>query len=103
MGWLQRGPGEKALPEEITRSTPGRVFDPSEPVHASVAERDGRVVGLVHYLFHRSTTMLNPTCYPQDLFTLPSERGRGVARALIEAVYEHAKAAGSQRVSWNIS
>ena len=58
--------GEKACPEEITRSTTGRVFDPSEPVHASVAERDGRVVGLLHYLFHRSTTMLNPTCYPQE-------------------------------------
>ena len=37
----------------------------------------------------------------QDLFTLPSERGRGVGRALIEAVYRQAAAAGSKRVYWH--
>ena len=46
----------------------------------------GFLLGLVHYLFHRSTTRIEPTCYLQDLFTAPTARGRGVARALIEAV-----------------
>ncbi|HEY3743047.1 MAG TPA: GNAT family N-acetyltransferase [Bryobacteraceae bacterium] len=93
--------GATALPDEITRTTWKRFFDPSEPVFALVAEKDGAIAGLVHYLFHRSTIYLQPTCYLQDLFTLPSERGHGVGRSLIEAVYERAKAAGSKRVYWH--
>lgn len=90
-----------ALPDEVTQTTWKRFFDPSEPVFALVAEKDGAIVGIVHYLFHRSTSFLQPACYLQDLFTLPSERGHGVGRALIEAVCERAKAAGSKRVYWH--
>ncbi|NRF50439.1 GNAT family N-acetyltransferase, partial [Pseudomonas stutzeri] len=54
----------------------------------------------VHYLYHRSTTALGPNCYLQDLYTLPAARGRGVGRALIEAVYEQARAAHCGRVYW---
>lgn len=93
--------GKTALSSEITRATWLRFFDGYEPMHAFVAERDGRLLGLVHYLFHRSTTMLGPVCYLQDLFTLESERGKGVGRALILAVYDAAKAGGSTRVYWH--
>ncbi len=89
-----------ALPEAITQATWRRFFDPGEPVHALVAERGGRLVGLVHYLFHRSTTLLNDICYLQDLFTDETVRGGGIGRALIEAVYGEARAAGSERVYW---
>jgi len=92
---------ETALPHEITQATWQRFLDPNEPVFALVAERDGQIVGLVHYLFHGSTTLLQPTCYLQDLFTVPAERGRGIGRSLIEAVCERAKAAGSKRVYWH--
>jgi GNAT superfamily N-acetyltransferase len=92
--------GPTALAEEITRKTWHRFFDANEPVHALVAEHDGRLVGLVHYLFHRSTTLLGPTCYLQDLFTDAAQRGHGVGRALIAAVNERARAAGAQRVYW---
>src|SRR5689334_2992337 len=61
--------GPTALPAEITESTWRRFFDPNEPVYALVAELDGRLVGLAHYLFHRSTTQLTDVCYLQDLFT----------------------------------
>jgi GNAT superfamily N-acetyltransferase len=91
---------DTALPDEITQTTWKRFLDPNEPVFALVAEREGQIVGLAHYLFHRSTTQIPLTCYLQDLFTLPSQRGRGVGRSLIEAVYERAKAAGSKRVYW---
>jgi len=91
---------ERTVPPEITRVTWSRFFDASEPVHALVAERDGRLVGLVHYLFHRSTSLISPTCYLQDLFTTKEARGQGVGRALIESVYERARSAGSQRVYW---
>lgn len=92
--------GESALHPEITRVTWRRFFDANEPVFALVAESSGKVVGLAHYLFHRSTTRIELTCYLQDLFTAQSERGRGVGRALIHGVYERAKSAGSHRVYW---
>ena len=92
--------GETALPDEITQMTWARFFDSYEPIHAIVAEDEGRLVGLVHYLFHRSTISIAPTCYLQDLFTDASTRGKGIGRALINAVYEQAKLAGSSRVYW---
>jgi GNAT superfamily N-acetyltransferase len=91
---------ERTVPPEITRVTWSRFFDASEPVYALVAEKDGRLVGLVHYLFHRSTSLIDPTCYLQDLFTTKAARGQGVGRALIESVYERARSAGSLRVYW---
>ena len=59
-----------------------------------------RIVGIVHYIFHRSTWTTSDYCYLQDLFTAEEARGHGVGRALIEAVYEKAKAAGASRVYW---
>jgi GNAT superfamily N-acetyltransferase len=93
--------GETALRDEITRTTWARFFDAYEPVHALVAEQEGRLLGLVHYIFHRSTIALTTNCYLQDLFTLESARGQGVGRALIEEVYRRAQVAGSSRVYWH--
>jgi len=92
--------GPTALAREITQATWQRFFDAYEPVHALVAERNGQLVGLTHYLFHRSTTRIEPVCYLQDLFTLPSERGRGVGRQLIEGVCAHVKGVGAHRLYW---
>jgi len=91
---------DSRLPSEVTRTTWSRFFDAEEPVHALVAERAGAVVGIGHYLFHRSTTSISPVCYLQDLFTAESARGMGVARAIIAAIYERAKASGASRVYW---
>jgi GNAT superfamily N-acetyltransferase len=79
--------GPTALPAEVTDTTWKRFFDAREPVHALVAELDGRLVGLTHYLFHRSTTLIAPICYLQDLFTAPESRRTGVGRALGFIVY----------------
>ncbi len=92
--------GPTALPAEVTATTWQRFFAESEPVYALVAELDGSLIGLTHYLFHRSTTLLAPICYLQDLYTAPQRRRTGVGRALIEAVYRRAQAAGSPRVYW---
>ena len=92
--------GPTALPEEITSATWERFFKPDEPVRAFVAEHQGRIVGLTHYLFHRSTTRLRDVCYLQDLFTVEDLRGKGIGRQLILAVYEAARKAGCSRVYW---
>jgi GNAT superfamily N-acetyltransferase len=89
-----------ALPEATTQMTWSRFFDAYEPVHAMVAEVDGRLVGLAHYLFHRSTITIDPTCYLQDLFTAETARRKGVGRMLIEAVYAQARLAGVVNVYW---
>ena len=92
--------GPTALAENISEATWERFFAREEPVHALVAVQAGRVIGITHYLFHRSTTRLNDVCYLQDLFTAEEARGRGVGRQLIQAVYEAARASGSSRVYW---
>jgi GNAT superfamily N-acetyltransferase len=91
---------ETALPEHITRSTWSRFLDVAEPVHALVAESEGALVGLAHFLTHPSTIQIAPSCYLQDLYTVEAARGQGVGRALIEAVCEHARQLGMPRVYW---
>ena len=90
-----------ALPDAITSMTWSRFFDAYEPMQALVAEQGDELLGLTHFLFHRSTISLGPVCYLQDLFTVEAARGRGVGRALIEEVYRCAVDAGSSRVYWN--
>jgi GNAT superfamily N-acetyltransferase len=92
--------GETALPSAVTQMTWSRFFDAYEPMHALVAEEAGTLLGLVHFLYHRSTTDIGPICYLQDLFTAPEARGKGVGRALILRVYEHAGSAAAPEVYW---
>ena len=92
---------ETALSPDVTLMTWTRFFDAYEPVHGLVAEHDGQLLGLAHYLFHRNTISVAPTCYMQDLFTSEAARGKGVGRALISEVYEQARLAGAPRVYWH--
>lgn len=93
--------GTTALPEDIVQTTWARFFASDEPVHGLVATMAGRIAGLAHYLFHRSTILREPTCYMQDLFTADSCRGRGIGRALIARVCADAARAGCSRVYWH--
>jgi GNAT superfamily N-acetyltransferase len=88
------------LAPEVTDATWARLHDPAEPMHALGARLDGEMVGIVHFIFHRSTWTIGEYCYLQDLFTSEQARGRGVGSRLIEAVSERAKAAGASRVYW---
>lgn len=92
--------GDTALAADITAATWERFFDPYEPMFALVAEQDGDLLGLTHCLLHCSTTSLLPSLYLQDLFTTAEARGKGVGRALIEAVYDAARAQGLPRIYW---
>jgi GNAT superfamily N-acetyltransferase len=92
--------GVADMAPEITERSWARFFNAAEPVHAMVAQDGAQLLGLVHYIFHRNTWFLNDLCYLQDLFTAPAARGKGVARALIEAVYAQAALRGAKRVYW---
>lgn len=74
--------------------------DDARDFHALVAERDGALLGLAHYVFHPNLWRPEGVCYLQDLFAAPQARGQGVGRALIEAVYARADAAGVPAVYW---
>lgn len=88
------------LDAAVYECTWGRLLDTAEPVHGALAFADGEAVGLVHYIFHRSTWTVGDYCYLQDLFVAPAARGGGHGRALVAHVYAEAAAAGSSRVHW---
>ena len=91
---------ETALAEEVYDTTWARLHDPNEPMHLLGGYVGGRLQGIVHYLYHRSCWTVGDYCYLQDLFVAKEARGRGLGRALIEVVYDMARAAGASRVYW---
>ncbi|MGR3803468.1 GNAT family N-acetyltransferase [Marinibacterium profundimaris] len=92
---------ETELPEEIYDSSFARMLgDDPRDFHGMIAEQDGVPVGIVHYVFHRHGWKIENVCYLQDLYARPEARGTGVGRALIEAVYAAADAAGAPSVYW---
>src|SRR5687767_1323842 len=89
------------IPDDVTELTWRRLLDPEAPILGfCAAEPDGKLLGIVHYLFHPVTWAAGPRCYLEDLFTAPEARGRGVGKALIEAVYAAADARGADQVYW---
>ena len=103
--WLPLGLGYQAfyntsIPAETSALTWQRFLDPTEPMHAALAWQDGKAIGLVHWIFHRSCWTSGDYCYLQDLYVDQNIRGSGAGRALIEHVYAQAKAAGASRVHW---
>jgi GNAT superfamily N-acetyltransferase len=92
---------ETVLSPETTDTTWTRFHDPEEPMFALGAFLDGRLVGITHYLFHRTGWSIHDSCYLQDLFVTQEARGHGVGRALIAAVVARAREAGSARLYWH--
>ena len=92
---------EAELPAQVTRTTWERLLDPAEPVHGALAfDAEGRAVGLVHWLFHRSTWSEGDVCYLNDLFVDGSQRGKGLGRDLIAHVHADAATRGAPEVYW---
>ena len=104
--WLELWRGylafyESSVPDDVTGLTWARILDPEAPIHGLCADDGrGKLLGIVHYLFHPVTWAAGPRCYLEDLFTAKEARGRGVGRALIEAVYAAADARGADQVYW---
>ena len=88
------------IPDQTTAVTWARLHDPKEAMGVFGAYMNGRLCGIVHYLFHRSCWTVGDYCYLQDLFVAEGARNLGVGRALILAVEDRARAAGASRVYW---
>ncbi len=91
---------ETDLPAAVTENTWARLHDPEEPLFVLGAYIDGKMAGIVQYLFHRTNWSISDVCYLQDLFVDPEARGQGIGRALIDAVAEKAREAGASRLYW---
>lgn len=92
---------ESELSAAVTDTTWSRFHDAREPMQCLVAEDDdGSLLGFTNIVFHRGTWSIDDFCYLEDLFVAPTARNRGVARALIEAVYALADERGAERVYW---
>lgn len=92
---------ESELPAAVTDTTWARFHDSAEPMMCLVAEDDdGNLIGFTNIIFHRGTWAIGDFCYLEDLFVAPVARNRGVARALIEAVYALADERGAERMYW---
>lgn len=90
------------LSDELSQLAWKRMLDPAEPMYALGAfDEQGNMIGFTHMVYHRGTWSADDHCYLEDLFTASEARGKGVGRALIEAVYQHARAKGSHRVYWH--
>jgi GNAT superfamily N-acetyltransferase len=88
------------LAPDVTEMTFTRLTGGEEPMGGLVADAGGRLVGITHWISHRSCWTIGNYCYLQDLFVAPDLRGGGIGRQLIEAVYEKARALGCSRVHW---
>ncbi|MBI3900313.1 MAG: GNAT family N-acetyltransferase [Gammaproteobacteria bacterium] len=88
------------LSAQVTRTTWNRFLDRSEPMFGALALVDGRAVGMVHWILHRSCWTVGNYCYLQDLYVATDRRGCGIGRKLIEHVYTAAREAGAARVYW---
>ncbi|MBH3422403.1 GNAT family N-acetyltransferase [Pseudomonas gessardii] len=88
------------LPDAVSTSTWQRLLDPNEPTHSALAWQDGKALGLVNFIYHRSNWSIESACYLQDLFVEAAQRSTGVGRTLIEFVYTTAKAEGCCKVHW---
>jgi GNAT superfamily N-acetyltransferase len=91
---------EVALSDETSDLAWARLHDPAEPMHILGAYVDGTLIGIAHYLFHRSFWSIGDYCYLQDLFVAKEARNLGAGRALIAAVEREARAAGASRIHW---
>jgi GNAT superfamily N-acetyltransferase len=91
---------QTSVPKEVYDTTWARLHDPNEPMKLLGAYVDGKLLGIVHYIYHRSCWTIGNYCYLQDLFVAESARKLGLGRALIEAVYDRAQADGASRVHW---
>jgi GNAT superfamily N-acetyltransferase len=89
-----------SVTKEVSDALWARLHAAAEPMHVLGAYRDGRLIGIAHYIFHRSCWTIGDYCYLQDLFVAPDVRGSGAGRALIAAVESAARKAGASRLHW---
>lgn len=92
---------DSTVSAETTAHNWASFHDATSPLDALVAfDAEGKMLGIAQTVMHESTWSIAPRCYLNDLYTIPEARGKGVGRALIEAVYVMARERGCAKVHW---
>jgi GNAT superfamily N-acetyltransferase len=92
---------EESVPADVIALTWRRLLAREDNMAALIAtDAEGRALGIAAMVFHRSTWSPTWYCYLEDLFVADAARGKGVGRALIEAVYAEADRRGATRTYW---
>ncbi|MDU9392728.1 GNAT family N-acetyltransferase [Pseudomonas japonica] len=91
---------ETELPDAVSAETWKRFLDPAETTNSALAWVDGKALGMVNWIFHRTNWAVENACYLQDLYVDGDQRGLGIGRKLIEHVYAAASAANCCKVHW---
>lgn len=79
-------------------------FGPSAKEGCQFLYRDeGKAVAFATVYFSFTSTITSKVAILNDLFTLPSQRGKGVGRKLIEYCKEYALEHGAVRLQWATS
>lgn len=78
------------------------LFGRQPAAHVLLAELKGSPAGFALYFFNYSTFLGQPGLYLEDLFVEPSQRGRGVGRALLAQLATIAEARGCGRMEWSV-
>jgi GNAT superfamily N-acetyltransferase len=89
------------VPERVTDETWRRILDPTAPIGAIVAAREGRIEGFANFVLHEFTWSDRPTCLLEDLYVSPSARGRGIGSRLIDHLVARGREEGWARVYWH--
>ncbi len=96
--WIENNQGQND--EKVTIQTWQRITSDQEHVYALGAFKAQKLIGILHYILHPTTGHLSQACYMQDLFTLPEERGKGVAKKMLQTLYKEHKRQDWSRIYW---
>lgn len=89
------------LPDSITDATWAKLIGDNEVFIGTVAEVDGRVVGMANSILHPTTWSESQFCYLNDLYVDPTIRGRGIGKLLIDDLIAKSEANGWARLYWS--
>ncbi len=89
------------LSMDVAEKTWERFLDDNSSIFCLIAEKDHKIIGLAHYLYHPSTWSIQDYCYLSDLFVLPEYRGMQIGKALIESLTAQAEQHGCAKVYWH--
>ena len=90
---------EVVATEAALRAT---LFGDRPAAEVLLAEEDGQAVGLALFFRNYSTFLARPGIYLEDLFVEPAFRGRGIGKALLQAVARLAVQRGCGRFEWSV-
>ena len=78
------------------------LFAPTPRIHATLAERGGRAVGLALFYYTFNTFKARPNIFLEDLFVEPAHRGSGIGLALMRHLAQRAVAENCGRLEWRV-